>query len=472
MDILWAVLPSLSFLMGTLPRDAWSATLPWYHEFTLLRPLDDEEDWALFVANAKRVKHLSMHDEKRGLDTSGLQHQLEAIALQLQRHPILFPSLRSVHISSDVSPVTAVLLGAVFFCSPHLEEYWMATCKCMPIASVLHGLASWRPNIRFIEVHTWPSVPSQIIARFTHLEKLCVSSPLSEEDIFHLSGLHTLLALQISFPHSYRLCDAVQSADAFASLTKLSLYGIRDVTQASSFLAMITLPRLGHLELAFNMSEVIMEPQCSDLLHAIALHVSLEILQLRVYRHNQDDDDEEDEEVDGSISIRPLFNLRKLKILMIDTELLRDAFTDATIAELGRAWPDLDCLDYSPSIRPILSGPLTLDVLAQCAAHFPKLTRLALDVDALLVPAPPPAPLAQQMIEVELTGSLIDQENCAEVAAYIAAVFPQGFVRVNNYPDTSHETLFWTHVKGMLPVLRRMRKELGEQVDHEVEMSK
>ncbi|GJE94362.1 hypothetical protein PsYK624_105310 [Phanerochaete sordida] len=472
MDCLWAVVPSLSFVMSNLPRHLWQGTLPWYHDFQLLKQPSDG-DWRRLIVNAKRVKYLSMHNPSP--ESPILETQLHALdnMLHLCTHP--FPNLRRVSIAFDITPAAAEPLGRIFFSNPDLEEFSMPTCLSPLMPQILDSLAMYRPEIRNLDIFAWPAVQpaTEPIARFTHLESLRTQTALLPEAWYHLSGQRTLQKLETALSLPYRLESIVRPSDAFPSLTCLVLSNIVDASVVAPLLHSISSRHLKTLELSFGTPELFIAASLNDIIEAIPRFPAITRLALR--GPSTDLDSAELNATETPYSIRPLLRVRQLTWLVIRLGLLRQAFTDKTIPELAHAWPDLQVLSYEQSVFPITPSGLTLEALPLCAQHLPKLTQLTLDVDASAPPGPLPSPISNAPVSLDLTNSIIEHELCARVATYIASVYPRAQISTNSEPDASSETLFWTHAGTMIPVIAEMRAEirrLSSSVDgHDVAMA-
>lgn len=411
------------------------------------------------------MKFLNMHNP--GLDSKVLEQQLQAITNITRYHYIPLPNLRRLSITFDITLATAKILGDTLFRSPHLQEFWMATCESPLIGLILSSLAVRHPEIPVIEVYSWPALPSGLISSFKNLRQFKTSTTLPPDEMYYLSGLDTLRKLRTNLPPTHRLDQIVCLSNAFSGLIELDLFLNQNVATLSSFLAAISSRTLERVQISFDEPEFLIAAYINDILETISKFTALRHLSLRGTHDGEVD-------VEGTFNIRPLLRLRELKVLDIRLGLLCSAFTDESIAEFGRAWPDLEALIYEQTVFPILPGTLTLNALPQCAHHLPRLVELVVDLDAAVAPEPLPSPVSDKPVEFDLTGSIVDHDNCAQVAAYIASVYPGAKIRVNSDAIASAETLYWTHLSSMLPLIAKMQvenRQLKAALDRDVEMS-
>ncbi|GJE94370.1 hypothetical protein PsYK624_105390 [Phanerochaete sordida] len=476
MDCLWEILPSLTFLMTTLPRDAWSGTPKWYHDFVsdinakvargqtnrvnqvLLRePARDE--WARFFAHARRVRYLTLVDS--AAESTSLPNTLRAIVNAVRSDKAPFPMLRHLDLSLEVHAEDLPYLTILFSLSPSLEEFTM-TWRDTPLKeTLLASLIGMRPAISSLKLFSWhPSSPEDsLIMKFTKLRKFSVSQSLRADTLYRLSSFDTLQVLDVNFSGSqslsYHIDDIIRPHDAFPNLTDLKLGLVEDADTIVPFLSRMSCHRLRRLELAFLQSDRVISGKFNRILETIARFPALSRLSLR-----QTSGEPDDLPSNSTCSIRPLFRLRHLERLSVRSTLLRSSFTDDAIAEFGRAWPRLVTLSYERSFQDDGVRPLpTLRVLPLCATHLPNLRWLALELDAIEVPAPLPAPLSQTPTTMVLDDSVVDYEDFARIAEYIASVYPRADVLVNAAPEETVDTMFWTNVGSVVPVIGKLREE-------------
>lgn len=374
----------------------------------------------------------------------------------------LFPSLRELsipdRISIDVAKHMSVVMG-----SPHMKMFWMATCPSDGIVPVLEHLSNNHPEIPVIHVAALDPGPQghalRIMERFSHLENFQCHNPLYSEIIAYLASLKTLSKLHIRMPWEYLSQLALDPslsnhANTFSALKDLRLHHIQHPDLVLLFMCTISSQGLERLDLQFDVLEIQLASFMPSLLESISRSTGLQEVTLGTLNSEEPGDDF------PLYDIAPLKRLRQLRSLRLTLFGFREAIVNQAIPDLAHAWPDIQFLYYNQNIpKPIEPTALTLEALALFAQHCPKLTALWLDLDATAIPPPLQTPIFMNRIELDLTWSLIDHESFADVAEYILSVMPNAYMYVNTEPDHSAETMYWYHMKGILPMLAKLRKD-------------
>lgn len=138
--------------------------------------------------------------------------------------------------------------------------------------------------------------------------------------------------------------------------------------------------------------------------------------------------------------------------------------TETAIPDCALHWPRLEKLAVQPN-SPTDSAPpaLPLDALETFVEHFPSLSMLTIDVDATVPLTHPPKFRSTKPICLGLQHSLVNESKWRDVAAYISAVYPCSTVShlefLEDDDEDEHEgAVYWADIARMVPVMAKVRE--------------
>lgn len=409
-----------------------------------------EREWIRFLANAARVRALTVH---RG---PNLEKQLISIRLSF-KGKLALCRLQKLCVSTELLEKEIGHIAAVLG-SPHLTEFWMEgeheAEGAETIGTALEWLAELHPTIPAIHVPEWRATYAEyLLEKFTHLEELSSAAELGWGMMTSLADSRTLRSLKAKVSTMYLMEFPWKQHrfNDFKALRELRLHGIIHVTELPNFLHSIVSQDLQCLELRFDTDEGRIAAVMVPVLERISTFKTLHELELRSSDIRYPDADPHAVTYD----IQPLLRLPRLRSLRLDLLGFRHAIIDEAIPEFAQAWPDLEVFQYLQSIfTPEPPLHLTLNALHLFAHHFPRLRSLTLDLDATVSPPLPPQATSMNNIDLDLTSSLIDHRTFADVAAYISRTLPRAhIVLAASEPEGSDGKTYWSHIRGVLPML-------------------
>ncbi|KIP11148.1 hypothetical protein PHLGIDRAFT_157377 [Phlebiopsis gigantea 11061_1 CR5-6] len=456
MDALWKVQNSLAGIVRCLPPAIPAGGC---HKSAMTR----------FYTNAARIAYLRLphslwHSEYAPL----LSRHVSLIQSHIGRWRDIFPKLQVLAIATICGDGVNFIWDTLF--GPRLRGLILLSGLDIKSMGTVLSYASRRcSNLKSLESYRWSSSFNDSLDELEKVESFTYnrSGRLHESTVGCLAKLPHLRTINILAPYIASYMPTRQRYNnQFESLEHLTIPEIQDSDlqsmAVSSLLEQLTPGRLLHLYLHFDVDG----RDISTFNHIFGVIgknlCSLRTLSLLGWGPEATDQHETQE-----YDIDPLLRLQNLRTLSIRLVGMSSCFTDESIAKCGDAWPHLTELVFfqTPYYRMQAAG-LTLGSLALFAQHFPRLVRLALELDATLPPrTTDPMTPNLNYLALDLSRSLIGGD-CGEVAAHIARIYPKCSMRRVLAPmrfrkTTLHddETKRWQEVVEQVEMFSKMGED-------------
>ncbi|PIL28765.1 hypothetical protein GSI_08809 [Ganoderma sinense ZZ0214-1] len=418
-DTLWNTIPSFGVLVYTLPRDIWSyETLglgdeedpeagPLDIELNLKRPLV-KADFARYIHYAPRVKRILHPAECTQFPprTRSLlfSHNILDI-FESYPHGGVLPNLRVLRSSPPLPYCQHFYRSFPSLFGPNVQEVFTRSPRVNPTAPrvderdyrwMLTELYFIAPNLHNLVLNVEGQAESLAQANTPILSNIAVNTSqclraflvgnmaINLYALRHLAELPCLMALAI------KLDDAITAADLaflreaggetrFPLLQKVHLVHSSNLSILSLFVQAIhpTLTPLKVIDLTVDAS--IPFQDITDFLTTVADRDGARAIQsisLNCWVSPQSPGPH----VLTEDHLRPFFALGELTCFDLDVKCEFD-ITNATLARIAAAWPNLTVLGLGPA-HEIKTSKVTLDGLIPLARGCPRLKRLGLTIDA------------------------------------------------------------------------------------------
>lgn len=382
-------------------------------------------EWDRFLRHAARVKRFEIGD--------GYSHFIEDLQLICDYLPHLqsiFPNLLSIKIGSqpDTQDPEVILVYLPLLPGTRLEAVDIQGCGFQCSWAVLGHLVRDRPNIRSLDVQSFPGNQSDVLIHFQALEELRIHTrELYSSTTFNLDSFAYLPNLRVlSFASLSRdgLTGCLAShAPSFTALEVLHLGNVSWIGSIVPFLRAISSTRLTDFDIYFMTyrADSVDPADIDKALDAISRFSSLRKLSFTTSGSGFTDG--------TTISYHPLLRLNALEEVCLG--IYSFSLDSQSILDFGRAWNnvrilkmhdyDLEDDDASAPQPPIFK----LEVLDYLAIHLPRLEHFEASIDARNPPHASPRTHSLGTVILDFCDRIwICEETWQEVAAYIFEVFP------------------------------------------------
>ena len=357
-------------------------------------------------------------------EQSGIAHQLSLIRSYVGARTFL-PNLQLLYTS--MIPHRELEFASIMLLGPKLKTLRLLDNDWKTVETLVVHANKLCPNMRMLETLACSSSIDPILPQLQKLEHFrCHSTRFPEGTVSRLARLPNLRDLHILTPYVAQHTCSCSPQPNFVNLERLTLSEIQDwdLISVSSFFNYMSPGALSYLDLRFDMDGRDVA-EFNRIFEVIGEHLS-NLQTLCLYGWGPDTAGQKQE-----YNIQPLLYLRRLRSLTIQLLGMSNQITNEDLPRYGAAWPNLTVFIFfqSPYYR-MRPGGLTLTSLDLFARHFPNLSQLALELDATYVPSSPVSVTRSvKRIGLDLWRSLIGKTNKAEVAAYIARVYPNCTMR-------------------------------------------
>ncbi|KAJ7132333.1 hypothetical protein C8R44DRAFT_731023 [Mycena epipterygia] len=449
LNILWRHQYTILNLAKCMPDDLWDvdlgedsecdtesedSELAIYDSIRPRRPII-ARDWERPLFYLHRVKSLRMGGEGR----SGPYEFLDAVSLC---HPgeCIFPNLENLRWNwSFGTGLYARFLP--LFLTPSIKDMDLGyfSGPDSDLSNILSNLAVKCPSLTNIHLSTLkPSdlmvtVISTFVCRFMHLESLNVPA-LNQSAFAHLAQLPDLRFLALGDEprtqtpeSSFQPCPGLGSP-IFPALTHLTT---RTMEHATALLGMfqnhpfVTLEIPGYAfvhptkNIAHQFSSALVKHCSRSSLREIKIHGGY------TYEHAPSADEIDLYSV-GRDTLQSLFSFGNLVDVSLEQQVGFD-LDDATVREMARAWPRLECLALTTEHFEHTRSLVTLEGLYALATHCSRLYTLYMSFDATVVPTifdgKKERVVQRSLGYLNVALSLITQPR--NVAKFLSAIFPR-----------------------------------------------
>ena len=418
----------------------------------------ERNEWQQFLRNAARVITI--------LSLGSAQSESATIILRAARlgaptstNPFCrLRSLTFVKVDLELASYLPVVL------SNSLRSIQLRSCSRTVVNIILGHVGHLCPRIQILSAIAIPPGASGVLLRLTSLRRLlCTRVEYTSTVLSHLSMLPTLEEMRVSLPDMHSI-TGIRSSTAFPSLKKLHLVVTTDYKPLTPLLRSVQSTLLLTLELSMHLPVLPDLVSMTELLAGISRFSTLQSLDITFYR------DQDDNLVD--YNILPLCALRDLRHVEIHN--IPISMDNQSIHAFGKAWPNLEFLDFGPIASTVTVAyvtELTLEALALFATYFPKLGYLDIALDATAPPTTHLLPRSLKPIILRLERSPLDPRTWPDVAAYISAIYPMADGSWYRIYDDVGEVVEnwgkkrWTDIARLVPIITGARREGEERAE-------
>ncbi|KAJ7438137.1 hypothetical protein B0H11DRAFT_2105828 [Mycena galericulata] len=421
LDRLWSHQTTFAHILSCMPRDLWNGpVLPAHGSETpldFIRPIVSS-DWERPLFYMSRVQSFnSRYPLSKDL--------FETLALSLPTEH-LFPNLRDlrwIYDHNDLFPCIRLLLA------PRIVKLRIRLSTTVSHLSFLPTLAFRCPDLLDVTVssdivradfrpHLQTST-SLFVCGLKRIERLCVNS-FDDSAFQYLGALPSLKFLEvIHLDTSPSLPAADLHARLFSSLQSLKIL-TKTFHPAIAVTKALAASQLDSIDITIETAEGF--STFCDVLTQYVPHASLRYL--KIHSDSTYPYETHNPRIERD-TIKRLSCFPNLKSVFLD---FSGGFNldDGVISQLARAWPNLEFLTFLHHELPRVAPRVTLAGLRDLARHCPRICRLQIEVDALVVPpiqTHAGTPVQTSLVRWDAGWSTIS--NAPAVADFLYDIFPR-----------------------------------------------